>query len=108
MLEIKTIIEPAFEQEMFDEKVNVTIAEGWDLIRRDILVSRGDQGPLLYAELERDVEPEEAEDTPEDDGTAEWKLSRDPAYPYKCSACGCKNPEPAKLCLNCKRKMRNV
>lgn len=105
MLEIKTIIEPAFASEAFDTKVNLDIANGWELVRRDVLVPGDrDRGPILYAELEREVEPEEDEE-PEDDGTAEWKLSRTPALPFKCTACGHHSEDAPKTCPNCGRVM---
>jgi hypothetical protein len=107
MLEIKTIIEPAFASEAFDTKVNLDIANGWELVRRDVLVPGDrDRGPILYAELEREVEPEEEEE-PEDDGTAEWDLVRDPASPLRCSACGFKTDMPLRVCPCCKKVMTN-
>ena len=109
MLEIKTIKNRLDNAESFDKEINAALADGWELVRRDLFISQSESHySMLYAELERVVEPEEEEEEPEDDMTAEWKLSRDPAYPFKCSACGCKNPEPAKRCLNCKRTMVNA
>lgn len=108
MLEIKTIIEPAFASEAFDTKVNIDIANGWELVRRDVLVPGDrDRGPILYAELERETEPEEEEE-PEDDGTAEWELVRDPVKPFRCSKCSCKSDEAVKTCPTCGRRMTGV
>lgn len=108
MLEIKTIIEPAFASEAFDTKVNLDIANGWELVRRDVLVPGDrDRGPILYAELERETEPEEEED-PEDDSTADWMLVRNPVTPFRCSKCGYKSEDAPKTCPSCNRVMLGV
>lgn len=105
MLEIKTIIYAAFELVVFDTAVNDHLAAGWELVRRDVLVPGDrDRGPILYAELEREIEPEEEEE-PEDDSTAEWALIRNPVTPFKCSKCGYKNDEETKTCPGCGRVM---
>lgn len=108
MLEIKTIMHNVVYMNKFDEEVNQALAEGWELVRRDILPAG--EGPsrywerTLYAELEREAEPEEEEE-PEDDSTAEWALIRNPVTPFKCSKCGHKNEDAPKTCPNCKRRM---
>lgn len=104
MLEIKTIWSELVNSNQFDIKVNEAIAEGWELVRREALPRRTEWGEtLLYAELERITEAEEEE--LEDDGTAEWKLSRDPLYPFRCTACGCKSQDALRNCPHCKRIM---
>lgn len=109
MLEIKTIMHSVTYLTKFDEDVNQALADGWELVRRDILPAG--EGPsrywerTLYAELEREVEPEEE---PEDDSTAEWELVRDPAYPFRCSKCSCKSDENVKTCPGCGRRMGGV
>lgn len=119
MLKIKTILIPTKYASQFDEEVNNFLADGWELVRRDVLPpyvcsqdNRVDMWQqMLYAELEREVEPEEEEEPEdEDDGTAFWVFSRrDPIYPYKCSACGC-TPDPDKTlpdrCPACHREMK--
>ena len=105
MLEIKTIWSELVNSNQFDIKVNEAIAEGWELVRREVLPRRTEWGEtLLYAELERITEAEE-EEPEEDDGTAEWKLSRDPLYPFRCTACGCKSQDALRNCPHCKRIM---
>ena len=97
MLQIKTITtaEPA----EFDELVNAAIADGWDLVKRDVLPPfEGDTRfykRTFYAELEREEEEPEEEEERQDDFFAEWVLTRDPCKPYKCSFCG-HRPDPSK------------
>ena len=108
MLEIKTIWSELVKSQLFDVSVNAAIADGWELVRREVLPRRTDWGEtLLYAELERitEAEEEEEEELEEDDGTAEWKLSRDPLYPFRCTACGCKSQDALRNCPHCKRVM---
>lgn len=110
MLEIKTITHT--EAETFDTEVNKALAEGWELVRRDVLPpyegATGIRSRCLYAELERYTdEPEEEE--PEEDGTAHWEFSRrNILHPYKCSSCGWElgadQPISAR-CPNCKKRM---
>lgn len=118
MLEIKTIIKKIGYQNEFDSVVNEALAEGWELVRRDFFPYSTpiECGVYLYAELEREVETEEEYEL-DDDGSAEWVLSRNPAKPYRCSACGFEAPPdwfmdngrssmyPAE-CPNCQRAMR--
>ena len=101
MLEIKTITEYAAHR--FDEKVNTALAEGWELVRRDCFVTGSDRATTFYAELERMVE--EIEEPENERLIATWSISRDPAYPYKCSSCGCKVAEPLTTCPHCHKVM---
>ena len=106
MVEIKTIFIKIDDCEKFDERVNEALAEGWELVRRDVLVPHiSDRYTLLYAELERVIETEEEDEEPEDDGTAEWVVSRDPAHPYRCNKCQASTSTPAPVCPECKRVM---
>lgn len=103
MLEIKTI--SGGKKDTFDKAVNAALRDGWDLVRRDCLIVGPEHTPCLYAELERIIdEPVEEEDSTADT-VAVWVLSRDPHYPYKCSACGCKSHQPIINCPNCNRLM---
>lgn len=101
MLKIKTITtaEPA----EFDELVNAAIADGWDLVKRDVLPPfEGDAWfykRTFYAELEREEEEPEEEEV-QDDFFAEWVLTRDPVKPFKCSFCG-HRPTPGNLPKSC-------
>ncbi len=105
MLEIKTIWSELVNSDQFDDKVNAALAEGWELVRRDVLPRRVERGEtLLYAELERMTELEEEEE-PEDDGTAEWVVSRNPAAPYRCNKCGHSTATPSSRCPGCERTM---
>lgn len=104
MLEIKTITENY--PHLLDRAVNEALAEGWELVRRECFITGSDRATTFYAELERIVEEPEEEE--EDDFTAEWKISRDPAYPYKCTACGCKAEKALKTCPYCNRFMANA
>jgi hypothetical protein len=104
MLEIKTII--ALTAGHFDDTVNEALTEGWELVRRECFVTGADRVTTFYAELERMVEEPEDEDDA-DEGLSEWKISRDPAYPYKCVACGCKSHQALKNCPFCNRIMIN-
>ncbi len=68
MKQIKTIMRNASAPEEFDAEVNKAIAEGWTLVKRDVLLPY--EGPtrifhrMLYAELEREtVEVKQAEQT---------------------------------------------
>ena len=105
MLEIKTIWSELVNSNQFDTKVNEALAEGWELVRREALPRRSDHGEtLLYAELERITEAEEEEE-PEDDGLAEWVVSRNPSAPYRCNKCGHSTATPAPRCPGCERTM---
>lgn len=106
MLEIKTIMYKADNHESFDEEVNKALTEGWELVRRDVFPSHcTNTNTFLYAELEREVEPEEEL---EDDSTADWVLVRNPATPFKCSKCGHLSDAAPRTCPNCKRVMQGV
>lgn len=105
MLEIKTIWGELVNSDLFDDRVNAAIAEGWELVRREVLPRRTERGEtLLYAELERMTEAEEEEE-PEDDGLAEWVVSRNPSAPYRCNKCGHSTATPAPRCPGCERTM---
>jgi hypothetical protein len=69
MLEIKTIIIDPVDSAKFDEQVNEALAEGWVLVRRDLLLKPN----ALYAELERvgDTEGQKRRGTAEVDRTCE-------------------------------------
>ena len=101
MLEIKTITECATHR--FDEKVNTAICEGWELVRRECFVSGSDRAITFYAELERVAE--EVEEPTDTRLIASWSISRDPAYPFKCTSCGCKVAEPLTTCPHCHKVM---
>ena len=60
MIQIKTIAADLPKRDIFDEKVNEAIAEGWRLTKRERVSSRNDRVDYLYAELEREIitEPE--------------------------------------------------
>ena len=108
MLEIKTIIERLDRVTHFDEMINNALAEGWELVRRDVLppmaMRNGDQTySVLYAELERIVD-EQDEDAPVD--FARWVVSRNPHNPYRCSACGYTANEQWATCPGCSASMR--
>lgn len=106
MTEIKTIFTKIDSCEVFDKRVNEALAEGWELVRRDVLVPHvSDRFTLLYAELERVIETEEEDEEPEDNGTAEWVVSRDPAHPYRCNKCQASTSTPTPVCPECKRVM---
>lgn len=82
---IQTIVERSEYSNVFDDKVNAALADGWWLARRDAIpVSH--ESVLLYAELELDVD-DEYEDCTEPT-LATWLQSRDPLNPLKCSKCG--------------------
>jgi hypothetical protein len=110
MLEIKTILNDLNEAADFDKNVNAALADGWKLVRRDVLPGwEGDTTVAyrkLYAELERETEPEEEELTP-----ASWLTSLT-TFGYtecKCSACGAITVNRGNIlpsrCSNCKRPM---
>lgn len=105
MLQIKTIIHA--DTDGFDAEVNLAIAEGWELVKRDVLPPYESHGTAYlrtyYAELEREVEEDEEEI--EVDGVAQWRISRNPRTPYKCSACGAECEDPLKFCPRCGRGM---
>lgn len=104
MLEIKTILMSTNYTSQFDEEVNEFLADGWELVRRDVITqSSNNFEPKLYAELERMTEEEEGEE-PEDD-VAEWVVSRNPSAPYRCNKCGHSTATPAPRCPGCGRTM---
>lgn len=106
MVEIKTILQQLGNYGDFDKVVNTALAEGWKLVRRDVITQSSDSyEPMLYAELERVIETEEEDEEPEDDGTAEWVVSRDPAHPYRCNKCQASTSTPSPVCPECKRVM---
>ena len=117
MLQIKTITDRLDFSNRFDTEVNDALADGWELVRRDVLppmaMRNGDQTySVLYAELEREVEQEAPEEEPENENTAEWVFSRrNPLMPYHCSACGF-SADPSKtipdVCPNCQKIMRRA
>ena len=109
MIEIKTIATKIENYNTFDEQVNEALAEGWELVRREVVPPY--EGPTrwwdrcLYAELERVIETKGEDEEPEDDGTAEWVVSRDPAHPYRCNKCQASTSTPTPVCPECKRVM---
>lgn len=112
MLQIKTIFYKIDLYEKFDREVNEALADGWELVRRDVLVPHvQDRYTLLYAEFERDIAEEEEEDG-EADTMAEWVFSRhNPLEPYHCSNCGgAADPDKPlpNLCPNCQKIMRRA
>ena len=104
MLEIKTIWGELVSSSLFDDNVNEALAEGWELVRREVLTPRqvATAPTLLYAELERIIEPEEEEE-PEDGSV--WVVSRNPSAPYRCNACGHSTTTPDSRCPGCGRPM---
>jgi len=117
MLKIKTIIKPASDTDKFDEEVNKALAEGWELVKRDILllpcneiqytgaVIQYNQYRSLYAELEMYTDEPEEDEPEEDDGLGEWVVTRNPSAPYRCNKCGHLTPTPAPRCPVCGRTM---
>ena len=102
MLRIKTLID--ITAAGIDKAVNDALADGWELVRRECFITGADRATTFYAELERFIdEPED--DTEDDILTASWSISRDPAYPYKCTSCGCKVKEPLATCPHCHKAM---
>lgn len=63
MKNIKTVICPVEDFNVFDKKVNKLLSEGWQLIDRKTVSIKGDPNEVgsaaitqsLYAELEKDV-----------------------------------------------------
>ena len=100
MLEIKTITDHVSSR--FDLAVNEALADGWELVRRECFITGSDRATTFYAELERIAEEQEPEDNRM---IATWAISRDPAYPYKCTSCGCKTQEPLTTCPHCHKVM---
>ena len=102
MLEIKTITEN--QPHYFDNKVNEALGEGWDLVRRECFITGSDRATTFYAELERVIEEDEAEDTSTE--YAHWEITRNPRNPYRCSACGYTANEQWCVCPECERIMQ--
>lgn len=102
MLQIKTITENSAS--FFDMAVNNSLEEGWELVRRECFITGSDRAITLYAELERIVEEPEADEDHSTD-SAEWKLTRNPRAPYRCSACGSESNSPWPTCPKCDRIM---
>ena len=101
MLEIKTITENTPYR--FDKAVNASLAEGWELLRRECFITGADRATTFYAELERIVDDPEEEDHSTD--YAKWETIRDPRNPYRCSACGYKTNATWSTCPDCDRIM---
>lgn len=102
MIEIKTITENYPHK--FDRAVNEALADGWELVRRECFITGSDRATTFYAELER-VGGEPEEETEYGDTVAEWQISKDPAHPFRCSACQMKSAKAASFCPFCKRVM---
>lgn len=107
MLEIKTIVRPLNESNLFDEEVNSLINNGYILTLRQMVPIM--DGAVLYAELERVEEDEEDDDNPDD--VSIWSMSRNPSSPYYCEECGY-TPDMTKsggklpnICPGCHRQM---
>lgn len=95
-MKIKTVWNSMGASNLFDEKVNALLAEGWKLARREVLPGAGFTGPVydnmvVYAELvkldEADMEPQEAD-------PATWQeavevLRETCGTAAKCEAGGC-------------------
>ena len=104
MLEIKTITRCTTQD--YDQAVNESLKEGWELVRRDCFVTGSDRATTFYAELERLILPNEVEpELDEYDVEARWRLARDPMHPYHCSECGFKSTTPYPICPGCERLM---
>lgn len=109
MLQIKTIT--ASNPDAFDELVNNAIAEGWEIVKRDVLPPYESQGQAyrrtFYAELEREVDELKEEEEGEE-LFAHWVTTRDPIKPFACSCCGYRpsiqNELPG-ICDRCKKMM---
>lgn len=113
MLEIRTIIVEADRPARFDNEVNKHLQEGWDLVRRDIIPGYENETVCykqkLYAEMERIVEEPEEDETEEDDeGVADWEITRDTTRPYRCSGCGHKTTIQWPKCPACDKPMRSI
>lgn len=56
--QIKTVRYPINQEYSFDLTVNALLAEGWRLVKREVIVQicKPDEKNLLYAELEKEVE----------------------------------------------------
>ena len=105
MLEIKTITEKVSHQ--FDQTVNDALAQGWELVRRECFITGSDRATTFYAELERIAELcEEDEEDAED--IARWEMTRNPRYPYRCSACEYTTNAKWVTCPGCKRMMAGI
>jgi len=96
MLQIKTIAKDFQKDKEFDEQVNAAIAEGWELVKRELVDSPKYGDLILYAELEKYEEPEQ-EPAP----IAYWGTTRDPHHPFRCSICGHLTHDPALTCPKC-------
>lgn len=101
MIEIKTLT--SFDTTRFDNMVNDALKDGWELAKRECLIT--DNLPLLYAELERVIEEPEEEEEDNSIETAQWGLSRNPHMPYRCSACAFTSNAPYPTCPKCNRIM---
>lgn len=55
MKQIKTIKNKLDNNEVFDDKVNAALAEGWKLVNRGVSPGSVNNYPALYAELEREI-----------------------------------------------------
>ncbi len=55
MKQIKTIATKLDATEAFNERVNAALAEGWTLVRREVLEGSPHDHAALFAELEREV-----------------------------------------------------
>lgn len=99
MLQIKSIWHRADAAAEFDAKVNKAIADGWELVRREIVPGSAYDTTIFhtmfYAELVKETEPE-PEQAP-----VEWEITRDPKLPYRCPHCGYKTDLPMTECPNC-------
>ncbi len=65
MKQIKTVIKPIYEAEIYDKSVNRLLNDGWEMKKRTIISAKGEPNEVgstpiiqcLYAEFERYVPP---------------------------------------------------
>lgn len=103
MIEIKTIT--AQMSTFFDNAVNEALTDGWELVRRECFITGSDRATTFYAELERIIDKPEEEEDSTADTVGVWLISREPRFPFKCSACGWKTQQALKNCPYCHRLM---
>lgn len=102
MLEIKTVT--AHNIPTFDKDVNMLLAEGWELVKRECFITGSDRATTFYAELERIVDDLEEDDF---DLPAVWVTTRDPKHPLRCSNCGYVETSPKPVCPKCMKVMED-
>jgi hypothetical protein len=90
MKQIKTILVKVEQLEEFDKRANNALAEGWTLVKREVLQAYDSATcifhRMLYAELEREI-VEEKQSEPKERECGNCAHYGTAVYDYPCTVC---------------------